>query len=97
MSNPTRAEKLHMSRVASLGCVLCRRLGYNDTPAQNHHPRNGQGMGQRAPHSDVIPLCYEHHMGQTGIHGMGTRAFARHYGVDEAGLLEETRKLLERD
>jgi hypothetical protein len=53
-------------------------------------------MGQRAKHFNVLPLCPEHHRGQTGIHGMGSRAFARHYGVDEAGLLDQVRQLLER-
>jgi hypothetical protein len=71
-------------------------LGYNDTPAELHHPRTGLGMGQRAKHFNVLPLCPEHHRGQTGIHGMGSRAFARHYGVDEAGLLDQVRQLLER-
>ena len=29
----TLAERRHMNAVAGLGCILCRRLGYNDTPA----------------------------------------------------------------
>ena len=43
----TKAEKRHMGRVASLGCYLCRQLGYGETPAQVHHVREGQGMAQR--------------------------------------------------
>ena len=90
----TKAERAHMNRVSSLGCILCRRLGYNDTPAELHHPRTGLGMGQRAKHFNVIPLCHIHHRSDQGVHGMGTRAFAAHYGVDEAGLLDDTRNLL---
>jgi hypothetical protein len=92
----TLAERRHMGAVAGLGCIVCRRLGYNDTPAELHHPRTGLGMSQRAKHFNVLPLCPEHHRGKTGIHGMGSRAFSRHYGVDEAGLLDQVRQLLER-
>jgi hypothetical protein len=90
----TLAERRHMGAVASLGCIICLNLGYHDTPAELHHPRTGLGMSQRANHFNVLPLCPEHHRGQTGIHGMGSRAFAKHYGVDEAGLLEQVRELL---
>ena len=49
----TKAEKRHMGRVASLGCYLCRQLGYGETPAQVHHVREGQGMAQRAKGSKL--------------------------------------------
>ena len=90
----TKAERTRLNSVASLGCILCMRLGTPGTPAQIHHPRKGQGMSQRASHFDAIPLCYEHHLGKTGLHGMGTRAFSAHYGVDEDGLLADVRRLL---
>lgn len=51
----TVAEQRHLNIVASLGCIVCGR------PAQIHHPRDGQGMAQRAPHCDAIPLCIQHH------------------------------------
>ncbi len=86
----TTAERHHMSRVADLGCALCHRLGYGRTPAELHHPRKGTGMGQRASHFDVVPLCPEHHRGASGLHGMGGKAFERAYGVTEAGLLKQT-------
>jgi len=83
----TKAEKKHMQKVAELGCAVCRRLGYAGTPAELHHPRRGTGMGQRASHFDVIPLCPEHHRGNTGIHGLGTKGFEKHYGFSEEDLL----------
>lgn len=46
----------------------------------------------------VAPLCYEHHRGATGIHGMGTRAFVRLHrppGECEYGLLIWTAQELE--
>jgi hypothetical protein len=43
---------------------------------------------------DAIPLCPEHHRGKTGLHGLGTKGFPKHYGYDEADLLNDTRTLL---
>lgn len=80
----------HLSYVARLGCAICRRLGYDDTPSEVHHQRTGVGAGRRSPDNLVIPLCPEHHRGNTGIHGMGRKAFERHYGVTEVELVAET-------
>ena len=87
--------KEYKRRAAELGCMICRLFFTPGTPAQLHHPRRGTGMGQRASDEDVIPLCHEHHQGNTGIHGMGTKAFPRHYGITEAELAELTRKLVQ--
>lgn len=91
----TKAEKQHMSRVAELGCAVCRRFGFEGTPAELHHPRAGTGAGRRASHMDVIPLCPEHHRGKTGLHGLGTKGFVKHYGYTEADLLDDTQILLD--
>lgn len=91
----TKDEKKHLDAVAQLGCAVCRRMGYQGTPAEIHHPRAGTGLGLRAAHTDAIPLCPEHHRGNTGLHGLGTKGFARTYGYNEADLLEDTRRLLE--
>ena len=90
----TLAEKKHMSKVAELGCAVCRRMGYEGTPAELHHPRAGVGMAQRASHMNVLPLCVEHHRGKTGVHGLGTKGFPKHWGFTEADLLEDVRSLL---
>jgi len=83
-----------MSAVAELGCAVCRRMGYPGTPAELHHPRSGVGMGKRASHWDVLPLCVEHHRGKTGVHGLGTKGFPKHWGFTEEDLLDDTRELL---
>jgi hypothetical protein len=90
----TIAERKYMNRVAELGCAVCRRMGYEGTPAELHHPRAGTGAGRRASHFDVIPLCPEHHRGKTGLHGLGTKGFPKHWGFTEADLLEDVRSLL---
>jgi len=91
----TKDEKKHLDLLSQLGCIVCARLGYGATPAEIHHPRNGTGLALRASHYDAIPLCLEHHRGQSGVHGMGTKGFAKHYGFDESDLLETTKLLLE--
>ena len=74
-------EKRHMNRVAAMGCLLCGQ------PAQLHHVREGQGMSQRASNFCVVPLCPEHHLGSTGLHGLGQRGFERRYRMDEMDML----------
>ena len=84
----TKAEKLHMSRVAELGCIICKM------PAEIHHRRSGQGH-KRASHFEVIALCHRHH--RTGGYGVaihaGIKSFEANFGT-EIELLEKTRQLL---
>jgi len=89
----SKAKTGHMNRVAELGCAVCFRLHgpHEPGPVELHHIRRGTGMGQRSSYMDVIPLCVEHHRGNTGIHGLGTKGFARHYGFAEADLLDDVR------
>lgn len=89
-----KAERAHLDKVARIGCIVCIRLGYGESPAEIHHPRKGAGMGQRASHYDAIPLCPSHH--RTGGYGVaihaGQKEFERLYGT-EAALLDEVRRL----
>ena len=64
--------KKWMERVAEVGCVICREHLGVETPAQVHHV--AEGSGKRSDFM-TVGLCYEHHQGATGIHGMGTKAF----------------------
>jgi hypothetical protein len=90
----TKDEKKHMSNVADLGCIVCRRMGYLNSPAEIHHKRAGTGAGRRSSHLNVIPLCPEHHRGNTGLHGLGSKGFVKHYGYDEDDMLKEVALLL---
>ena len=87
----TKNDKIRNSKIAELGCSLCRHQGNEGTPAELHHirrtlPRN------LAP---VIPLCPYHHRGSnTSIHGMGRKRFEQEYAITEEELLEQTKELL---
>ena len=91
-----KSEKEHLSKVASVGCIVCRMQGNEESPAEIHHIRSGQGMSQRASNYDVIPLCHVHH--RTGGYGLaihaGRKEFERLYGT-ELELLELTRSLID--
>lgn len=86
----TKSEKEWMSKVASIGCIICRM------PATIHHIRAGMGMGQRNSHYNVLPLCHNHHQGKEGIHTLGTKTWQRKYG-DEKELLKKVKSLVERN
>lgn len=79
-----------MGRVAGLGCVVCRRLGYGWVPAEVHHVAEGSGLRSAFA---VAPLCPTHHdekRAGTGFHGMGTEKFCAKFrvpGETEYGLL----------
>lgn len=80
-------QKQWKSKVASLNCILCRHLGMGDTPANLHHVREGQGMGQRSSDWLVVPLCREHHQGNAGVH---SGRLYQLYKLDEMDLLSMT-------
>jgi hypothetical protein len=82
--------------LVSLVALYVQSLATERSPAEIHHLRiKSRGIGLKASHYDAIPLCPEHHRGQSGVHGMGTKGFAKHYGFDESDLLETTKILLE--
>lgn len=91
----TKDERKYLGRVAELGCAVCRRMGYEGTPAEIHHRKAGMGIGQRSGNDQVLPLCVEHHRGATGVHGLGVKGFRKHWGYGEEELLEDVRRLLE--
>jgi hypothetical protein len=86
----TKAQKEHYDKVARLSCILCRHLELGESPCEIHHIRRA-GKRDTAP---VIGLCREHHRGDTGVHGLGRKAFERKYQVTEEQLLEYTLELL---
>ena len=86
-------EREWLDRVHKIRCVLCVHLGLTQgSKTQAHHPREGQGLSQRAAHCGVAGICKDHHQGPGGIHGLGTRGFYSRYRMDETDLVELTVK-----
>lgn len=88
----TKEQRKHYDRVARLGCGVCRSLGYDtaDVGCEIHHIRRAG----RRDSSPVIGLCPEHHRGNSGVHGMGRKAWEKKFALTEESLLEETLELL---
>ena len=80
----------HYETVASLGCLVCKRIGKGYSAAQLHHV--AEASGKRSDWS-VVPLCPTHHDPHrtgSGFHGMGTKKFCSMFrlpGESEYGLL----------
>ena len=90
------AGSRHMERVAGLPCCVCEHMGRPHVyGVQVHHIREGQGAAQRADDMLVLPLCYDHHLGASGIHGLGRKGFYARYKIDELQLLAATLEKLE--
>ncbi len=84
------AEKKHKEAVASLGCALCHHLygDHDPAPVELHHLRAG-GWG-KGDYKTLIPLCFAHHRGDKGFHGLGSRGFVDYYDITQQELLEWT-------
>lgn len=85
----TKEEQKYKQRLTELGCMVCRRLyGITDSPVELHHYRSG-GWG-KGDYKTLIPLCTEHHRGNSGIHGKGTKGFDAFYPFTQLDLLNDT-------
>ena len=84
-------EKRHISATVRLCCIVCRNEGYGESEAEAHHVRYLGGMGKRAPHKAVIPLCPAHHriVGKGVAYHAAPWTFEAAYG-SEADLLAQT-------
>lgn len=88
----TKNEKKSLDAIARLGCILCSEvLGYKDSPAELHHIRRFGGKRATSP---IIPLCPEHHRGNSGVHGLGAKGFENEWGITQEALLQRVKELL---
>ena len=88
----TKDEKKYLGQVAGLGCILCTHIsGEEGTPSEIHHIRR---YGAKRATSPVVPLCPEHHRGNSGIHGLGVKGFEKKWGISCEKLLEAVNQRL---
>ena len=78
------SAKDYESRVRDIGCLLCIYMGLGRTPASIHHVESiRDGLSEYA----IVPLCYEHHQGATGVHGLSRSGFRLRYKLDDIDLM----------
>lgn len=82
-----------MAKVAEMPCIVCETMGFYTHPVQVHHVRLNHGWG-RSGHTATIPLCWEHHVGATGVHSMGREQFKEKYGKTEIEFMEDVQTRL---
>jgi hypothetical protein len=88
----TKDEKNALNKIAELGCILCSEiLGFEGTPSELHHIRR---YGTKRSTSPVLPLCPEHHRGNSGVHGLGAKGFESKWGITQERLLERVNQKL---
>lgn len=84
----TKAEKERMSKVADLGCIVCKVYHGCESPALIHHLVGSKfrSTGKKASNQHIIPLCHHHHVGGSmenpSIHAF-PKAFNMMYGSQE--------------
>lgn len=85
------AAEAHILRVKQADCVICfHRLGRRTAPCSAHHVGTGADRDDFA----TAALCYEHHQGATGVHGMHRAAFYRLWKCSDILLLAWTNKAI---
>lgn len=80
----TPEEKDHLAWVASQPCSIPGCPNRSNV----HHIRE---HGEPRDHFKTIPLCWDHHQGDGGLHGLGKYVFRERYG-HELDMLEELMK-----
>lgn len=86
--------KQYMALVARLSCIICRKRGYPDSPAEVHHVRKNGGLRENVD-KWTIPLCpYHHRIGPDAVHN-ARRLVERLHGISEEAMAEETRRDVE--
>lgn len=88
-STKTKETKQHMSKVADLGCLICNKMGFPNSPAELHHIKNFTGIGRKANDFEVIPLCPKHHRQGKDAYHYSPKSFTEKWGTQKQ-LLQET-------
>ncbi len=94
-TTPTKAERQLWDRLASLGCIACRKDGRINGLVSIHHI---DGRTKPGAHRRVLPLCAGHHQDGTGAPGLiavhpWKAQFEAKYGK-QAELLDDCLQLL---
>lgn len=86
----TEKDRQRYRRIQKIGCIACRKLGY-DSPAEIHHLNQGGHAGmKRLGNQFTIGLCPYHHRNHPGP--STRRAMEEIYGPSLAGASKRFRE-----
>lgn len=88
----TVALEFWIELLGEIGCVVGARGWSKDCRRRPEQHHVAQGSGKRDEFNRAV-LCWAHHQGPAGLHGMGGKAFCRLYrppGDHEFGLVTWT-------
>ena len=86
--NKTKHEKEHIQKIAALGCIICCKMGFPNSPAELHHIKDKTGMGRKASNFEVIPLCPKHHRHGKDAYHTSPKEFTKKWGTQKELLTE---------
>jgi Recombination enhancement, RecA-dependent nuclease len=94
-TTPLKSDKQLWNKMASIGCIACRKDGVFNSQVSIHHI---DGRTKPGAHRLVLPLCAGHHQDGTGADGLiavhpWKSRFEDRYGKQLA-LLEECMELI---
>ncbi len=92
MKKRTAKQKRYLYFISTLPCAACGQR-YGVVPHHLIGVGNGK-MGGKADDDETIPLCFDHHTGDQGIHTLGVKTWEKAYG-SQRDMLKTTTALAE--
>ena len=85
----------HLERVRSVDCVVCRLFGMpQEGPTYAHHV---ESVRDDVSDYATASLCWYHHQGPEGVHGLSRRGFEMRYKIGNVDLIAMTIRLIDRE
>jgi hypothetical protein len=89
------SAQAHLKRVRNLKCVVCERMGMvQQGKTFAHHV---ESVRDEASDYATVALCFDHHQGPLGIHGLSRRGFEMRYRLTDIDLVALTIRQLDRE
>ena len=85
-------ERTWKGLVARVPCVLCARMGIDDSPSEVHHLKYGSGACNETSDFLTIAVCTQHHRVEYphSIHRLKEHGLYQMYKCSELDLLADT-------
>ena len=88
IKNTKKYRSEYLSKLANLGCIICKKMGFPNSPAEIHHINEGR-IGKRANFRMCLPLCPNHHRNGIESYHYSPKRFSAKWG-SQKDLLTET-------